>query len=42
MSLTYIKNNKGPRIDPCDTWHDMLETSEKKFFKFAVNLRFDI
>ena len=42
MSLTYIKNNKGPRIDPCGTPHDMLETSEKKFFKFAVNLRFDI
>ena len=39
--LTYIKNNKGPRIDPFGTPHDMLETSEKEFFKFIVNLRFD-
>ena len=39
--LTYIKNNKGPRIDPCSTSHDMLETSEKEFSRFTVNLRFD-
>ena len=31
ISLTYIKNNKGPRTDPCGTPHDMLETSEKEF-----------
>ena len=37
----YIKNNKGPRIDPCGKSHNMLETSEKEFSKFTVNLRFD-
>ena len=42
ISLTYIKNNKGPRIDPCGTPHDMLETSEKEFSKFTINLRFTI
>ena len=36
ISLTYIKNNKGPRIDPCSTPHDMFETSEKEFSKFTV------
>ena len=41
ISLTYIKNNKGPRIDPCGTPHDMLETSKKEFFKFTGNVRFD-
>ena len=41
ISLTFIKNNKGPRIDPCGTPHDMLETSEEEFSKFTVNLRFD-
>ena len=33
ISLTYIKNNKGQRIDPCGTPHDMLETLEKEFSK---------
>ena len=28
-------------MDPCGTPHDMLETSEKEFSKFTVNLRFD-
>ena len=37
----YIQNNKGPRIDPRGTAHDMLETSEKELSKFTVNLRFD-
>ena len=41
ISLTYIMNKKEPRIDPCGTPHDMLETSEKEFSKFTVNLRFD-
>ena len=41
ISLTYIKNNKKPRIGPCGTEHDMLETSEEEFSKFTVNLRFD-
>ena len=41
ISLTYTKNNKGPRIDPCGTPHDMLETSEKELSKFIINLRFD-
>ena len=27
----YIKHNKGPRIDPCGTPHDMLENLEKGF-----------
>ena len=40
-SLTYIKNNKRPRIDPCGTRHGMFETSENEFSKFTVNLRFD-
>ena len=40
ISLAYIKNNKEPRIDPCGTPHDMLETSEKEFSEFTVNLRF--
>ena len=39
ISLSQIKNNKGPNIDPCDTLHDMLEISEKAIFwiycKFA-------
>ena len=38
--LMYIKNNKGLRIDPCGTPH-LLETLEKKFSKFTVNLGFD-
>ena len=41
ISLAYIKNNKGPRVDSCGSPHDMLETSEKEFSKFTVNLRFD-
>ena len=41
ISLTYIKNNKGPKIDPYGTPHDMLETAEKEFSKSTVNLRFD-
>ena len=41
ISLTYIKNNKGPRIDPCDMPHDILENSEKGFSKFTINFRFD-
>ena len=41
LSLTYIKNNKGPRIDPCGTPHDMFDTSEMELSKFTVNLRFD-
>ena len=41
ISLTYIKNNKEPRIDLCGTPHDMLETLEKEFSKFTVNLQFD-
>ena len=41
ISLTYIKNDKGPRIDPCGTPHEMLEPSEKELSKFTVNLRFD-
>ena len=36
-----IKNNKGLRIDPCGTPHNVLETLEKEFSKFAVNLRFN-
>ena len=39
ISLTYIKNNKEPRIDPYGTPHDMLETSEKELSKFTVNVR---
>ena len=27
VSLTYAKNNKGPRNDPCGTSHDMLQIS---------------
>ena len=38
ISLMSIKNNKGPRIDPCGTPHDMLETSENEFSKFTINL----
>ena len=41
ISLTYIKNIKEPRIDLCGTPHDMLETLEKEFSKFTVNLQFD-
>ena len=41
ISLKYIKNNKGSRIDPYGTAHDMLETSENEFSKLTVNLRFD-
>ena len=41
MWLMYIKNNEGPRIDPCGTLHDMLETLEKEFSKFTINLRLD-
>ena len=41
ISLAYIKNNKGSIIDPCGTPHDMLETSEKDFSKYTVNLKFD-
>ena len=41
ISLTYIKNNKGQRTDPCGTPHDILETLEKEFSKFTVNLQFD-
>ena len=41
ISLTDFKNNKGPRIDPCSMPDDMLETSEKGFSKFIVNLQFD-
>ena len=41
MGLMYIKNNEGPRIDPCGTLHDMLETLEKEFSKFTINLRLD-
>ena len=41
ISLTHIKNNKGPRVDPCGTSHDMLETLEKAFSKFTVKLWFD-
>ena len=41
ISLTDIKNNKGPSIDHCGTPSDMLQTSEKKFSKFTINLRFD-
>ena len=37
MSLTYIKNNKGPRTGHCGTPHDMPETPEKEFSKFTVN-----
>ena len=39
--LTYIKDNKGPRIDSSGRPHDMIETSEKKISKFTANLRFD-
>ena len=38
ISLTYIKNNKGLRIDPCGKPHGMLETLEKDFSKFTINL----
>ena len=38
ISLTYIKNNKGLRIDPCGKPYDMLQTSEKDFSEFTVNL----
>ena len=38
MSLTQIKNSKEPRIDPCGTLHDILETPEKGFSKFVINL----
>ena len=41
MSLTQVKNNERPSIDPCGTPHDMLEVSEKEFFKFILNLKFD-
>ena len=41
MPLTYIKKNKGPRIDPCGMSHDMLETLEKELSKFTVNLQFE-
>ena len=41
ISLTYIKNNKRPRIDSYGTPHDILETSEKEFSKFTLNLQFD-
>ena len=39
--LYEVLANKGPRIDPCSTPHDMLETSEKELSKFTVNLQFD-
>ena len=39
--LYEVLANKGPRIDPCSTPHDMLETAEKELSKFTVNLRFD-
>ena len=32
-----MKSNKGPRVDPCGTPHDMLETLEKEFSKFQYN-----
>ena len=41
ISLTYIKNNKRPRIYPCGTPHDILETSENEFSKFTLILQFD-
>ena len=41
ISLTYTKNNKRPRIDSYGTPHDILETSEKEFSKFTLNLQFD-
>ena len=41
ISLTYIKNNKRPRINSYGTPHDILETSEEEFSKFTLNLRFD-
>ena len=37
----YNKNNKGPRINPSGTPHDMPETSQKEFSIFTINLRFD-
>ena len=40
ISLTYIKNHKGPKIDPYGTPHDMLQT-EKEFSKSTVNLPYN-
>ena len=37
ISLTKIKNSKGPSIDPCGTPHNTLVMSEKKLSKFLEN-----
>ena len=41
ISLTEVKNWKGPRINPSCTPHNMLEISGKEFSEFLENVRFD-
>ena len=41
MSFTYMKNSKGPRMDPCGVPHVILEGSEKRFPKFTLNNRLE-
>ena len=39
ISLTYIRKSKGPRIEPCDTPHEIFEMLEYLFSLLAKNVR---
>ena len=40
MSLTYMRNSKGPRMDPCGTLYVILEGSKITISKFTLYNRF--
>ena len=41
MQFSYMRNSKGPKIDPCGTPNIIFEGSDKQFSKFTLNNRFE-
>ena len=41
MSFTFMRNSKGPRMDPFDTSHVVLEGSNNSFLSiaYAIDLK---